>query len=335
MKAMLLRKTAPIEQNPLVFTELPDQEPGPEQVKLRVLSCGICHTDLHTVEGDLRIPKLPVIPGHQVVGEILETGKNVKKFNIGQRIGIPWLYKTCGNCSFCKKGLENLCIDAQFTGLHAFGGYATEMTAHVDYIYPLPETLSPVKTAPLLCGGIIGYRALKLSEIERGGRLGLYGFGGSAHITIQVALAMGCEVFVFTRRKSHRELAKKLGAVWVGGAGDDPPVKMQGSIIFAPAGELVKDALRVLDRGGTLALAGVTMTPIPELDYDEYLYWEKKVRSVANFTREDARDFLKTAGEIPVHTEVKTYPLRDANKALKDLKQSHIDGMGVLIVESG
>lgn len=335
MKAMVLHHTAPVEEKPLKLTDVPEQTPGPDQVKLRVLTCGVCHTDLHTVEGDLNIPELPVIPGHQVVGIVKESGKNVTNFRIGQRIGVPWLYSTCGTCSFCTTGYENLCLKARFTGFHVHGGYADEIVANAGYIYPLPGSLSHSEAAPLLCGGIIGYRALKLSNIKKGQRLGLYGFGGSAHITIQVAVSRGCEVFVFTRSKSHRELARKLGAAWTGKAGDTTSAKcgviMQGSIIFAPAGWLVKEALRDLDRGGTLALAGVTMTPIPELDYDELLYWERTVRSVANFTRQDAVEFLDIAGKLPVKTSVTTYPLEKANEALSDLKESRIDGMGVLV----
>jgi propanol-preferring alcohol dehydrogenase len=332
MKAMVLHDTAPVEEHPLKYSEMPEQTPGPGQVKLRVLVCGVCRTDLHTVEGDLNIPEFPVIPGHQVVGIVKELGKNVTHFQIGQRVGVPWLYLTCGTCSFCRTGYENLCHNARFTGLHAYGGYADEIIVYAGYIYPLPGSLSHSEVAPLLCGGIIGYRALKLSEIKKGQRLGLYGFGGSAHITIQVAVSMGCEVFVFTRSEGHRELARKLGAVWTGKAGDSPGVKMQGSIIFAPAGWLVKDALEELDRGGTLSIAGVTMTPIPELNYDTLLYWERTIRSVANFTRQDAEEFLKIAGELPVKTSVTTYPLVQANKALLDLKKSRIDGMGVLVV---
>jgi propanol-preferring alcohol dehydrogenase len=250
----------------------------------------------------------------------------------GQRVGVPWLYRTCGECEFCERGLENLCEDAQFTGLHVDGGYAEAMVVPQDFAYPIPEDFSNVQAAPLLCAGIIGYRALRLSEVEPGQRLGLYGFGGSAHVTIQVANHWGCEVYVFTRSEGHRRLARKLGAVGVGGAEDDPPEKMHSSIIFAPAGWLVPEALRVLDRGGTLALAGVTMTPIPELNYD-LLYWERTVRSVANFTRQDAEELLQVAAEIPIRSSVETFPMEEANEALLALKRSEIDGSGVLIVE--
>jgi propanol-preferring alcohol dehydrogenase len=247
-------------------------------------------------------------------------------------VGVPWLYRTCGECEFCERGLENLCEDAQFTGLHVDGGYAESMIADQAFAYPLPEGFSDLEAAPLLCAGIIGYRALRLCEIQPGQRLGLYGFGGSAHVTIQVARHWGCEVYVFTRSENHRRHARELGAVWVGGARDDPPAKPQGSIIFAPAGWLVLEALRVLERGGTLSLAGVTMTPIPELDYDRLLYWERGVRSVANFTRQDARELLDLAAEIPIQTTVQRYPLEEANEALLALKRSEIDGTAVLTV---
>jgi len=228
--------------------------------------------------------------------------------------------------------LEHLCADAQFTGLHADGGYAQSMVVPQDFAYPIPEGFSDVQAAPLLCAGIIGYRALRLSEVQPGQRLGLYGFGGSAHVTIQVARYWGCEVYVFTRGEGHRQLARELGAVWVGGAEDTPLAKMHSSIIFAPAGGLVVEALRVLERGGTLSLAGVTMTPIPELDYDQLLYWERTVRSVANFTRQDAEELLRVAAEIPIRSTVQTFPLEAANEALLALKRSEIDGTSVLMV---
>jgi propanol-preferring alcohol dehydrogenase len=297
-----------------------------------VQACGVCRTDLHTVEGDLVLPKLPLIPGHQVVGTVQAHAADATLFEIGQRVGVPWLYRTCDDCAFCRDGLENLCDDAQFTGLHADGGYAEAMVVPQDFAYPIPEGFSNVAAAPLLCAGIIGYRALRLSEIQPSQRLGLYGFGGSAHVTIQVARHWGCEVYVFTRSEGHRRLAQDLGATWVGQAQDTPSVKMHSSIIFAPAGPLVPEALRVLERGGTLALAGVTMTPIPEIKYD-LLYWERTIRSVANFTRQDAHELLQIAAEIPIHTTTQTFPLEEANEALLALKRSEIDGAGVLVIK--
>jgi propanol-preferring alcohol dehydrogenase len=312
--------------------DLPLPEPGAEEIRLRVRACGVCHTDLHTVEGDLPLPKLPLVPGHQVVGIVDAVGEGVRRFTIGQRVGVPWLYRTCGTCEFCQRGMENLCRQARFTGLHADGGYAEAMVVHQDFAYPIPEIFSDESAAPLLCAGIIGYRALRLSGVRPGERLGMWGFGASAHITLQIARHWGCEVYVFTRGEKHRQLAKELGAAWAGSAKDEPPAPVHGGIIFAPAGELVPEALRVLERGGTLALAGVTMTPIPELDYDRLLYWERVVRSVANFTRQDAAEFLQLAAEVPVRTTVQTFPLEAANEALLALKEGRINGAGVLVL---
>ena len=333
MKAMLLRETKPAEERPLELVDLPQPQPGPGEVCLGVRACGVCRTDLHTVEGDLELPKLPLVPGHQIVGVVEERGEGATRFELGQRVGVPWLYKTCGRCAFCQQGLENLCANAQFTGLHADGGYAEAMAVPEDFAYPIPKGFSDVQAAPLLCAGIIGYRALKLSKIEPGQRLGMYGFGGSAHVTIQVARHWGCQVYVFTRSEGHQQLARELGAVWVGQAEDTPPEKLHGAVIFAPAGKLVPEALRVLERGGTAALAGVTMTPIPEIDYDRLLYWERGVRSVANFTRQDAQELLQIAAEIPIETTVQTFRLEEANEALLALKRSEIDGTGVLIIQ--
>ncbi len=335
MKAMLLREPRPAEERPLELTELDLPQPGPGQVRIRVRACGVCRTDLHTVEGDLELERLPLVPGHQVVGVVEALGDGVTRFAEGDRVGVGWLHHTCGVCEFCQRGLENLCREARFTGLHADGGYAEAMVAYQDLAYPIPDGFSDIAAAPLLCAGIIGYRALRLSEVQPGQRLGLYGFGGSAHVTIQVARHWGCEVYVFTRSERHRRLARELGAVWVGGAEDDPPARMNGSIIFAPAGRLVPEALRVLERGGTLALAGVTMTAIPKLDYDRLLYWERTVRSVANFTRQDAEELLAMAAEVPIQTTTQTFALEAANEALLALKHSEINGTGVLVIGGG
>ncbi|MGQ9467035.1 MAG: zinc-dependent alcohol dehydrogenase family protein [Anaerolineae bacterium] len=332
MKAMVLHSPRPAEEAPLEMRDLPLPEPGAEEIRLRIRACGVCHTDLHTVEGDLPLPKLPVVPGHQVVGMVDAIGEKVHRFTVGQRVGVPWLYRTCGTCEFCRRGMENLCRQARFTGLHADGGYAEAMVVHQDFAYPIPEIFSDENAAPLLCAGIIGYRALRLSGVRPGERLGMWGFGASAHITLQIAQHWGCEVYVFTRGERHRHLARELGAAWVGSAKDDPPAPVHGGIIFAPAGGLVPEALRVLERGGTLALAGVTMTPIPELDYDRLLYWERAVRSVANFTRQDAEEFLQLAAQVPVRTTVQTFPLEAANEALLALKEGRINGAGVLVL---
>jgi propanol-preferring alcohol dehydrogenase len=332
MKAMLLKEPRPIEEKPLVMTEVEKLTPGSQEVRLRVLTCGICHTDLHVVEGELPPKKLPIIPGHQIVGIVESVGKRVTRFKVGDKVGVAWLNSTCGKCEFCLKGKGNLCEKARFTGYDVDGGYAEYTVVSQDFAYPIPQGFSDIEAAPLLCAGVIGFRALRLSEIEKGGRLGLFGFGASAHIVTQIARYWGCQVYVFTRGKEHRKLARDLGAVWAGGAEDTPPAKMQSAIIFAPAGRLVLDALRVLEKGGTLALAGIYMTPIPELDYQKHLYYEKTVRSVSNSTRKDAEDLLKVAAEIPIRAEVQEFPLAEANRSLLLLKQGKIQGAGVLRV---
>jgi len=330
MKAMILNHPKPIEENPLELVDIPTPEPKSDEVLIQIKVCGICHTDLHTIEGELLLKKKPIITGHQVVGFVKQTGKDVKRFKPGDLIGVAWLYSTCGTCSFCQEGNENLCEKAQFTGLDVDGGYAQYMVIPEDFAYLIPNGFLEREAAPLLCAGIIGYRALRLSEIKPGQRLGLYGFGASAHVSIQVALHWGCSVYVFTRGKKHQELARKLGATWVGQAKDDPPERLHSSIIFAPAGELVLDALRVLKKGGTLALAGIYMTPIPQMDYGKYLYHERTIRSVANSTRRDGEELLKIAAEIPIHTKTQLFPLEEANQALQALKHGGINGAGVL-----
>lgn len=326
---MVLETPAQIEEQPLRAREYPVPEPKGAEIRIRVNACGLCHTDLHTVEGDLALPRLPVIPGHQIVGVVEAVGPDAIEFREGDRAGVPWLYKTCGRCYFCRSARENLCERAEFTGLHADGGYAEYAVVPNDFAYPVPGGFSDSQAAPLLCAGIIGYRALRLSEVRRGGRLGLYGFGGSAHIAIQVARHWGCEVYVFTRSQEHRALARALGASWTGGADEEPPAALDGAIIFAPAGNLVPEALRVLRRGGTIALAGIYMSPIPVLEYQS-IYHERTIRSVANSTRQDARELLELAREIPIRTEVETFALGRANEALLRLKQSRIRGAGVL-----
>jgi alcohol dehydrogenase, propanol-preferring len=332
MRAMLLKKPKPAEETPLFARDLPLPAPAPGEIRLRVKVCGVCHTDLHTVEGDLKLPKLPVVPGHQIVGVVDALGQGASKFREGDRAGIPWLNWTCGQCRFCRKGLENLCENARFTGLHADGGYAEATVIHEDFAYALPENFSDLEAAPLLCAGIIGYRSLRLSGAQRGDRLGLYGFGASAHLVIQIARHRGCEVYVFTRSENHRKLARELGAAWTGSAEDVPPEKLDAAIIFAPAGRLVLDALRVTEKGGTVALAGITMSAIPEMDYDSLLYDERILRSVANSTREDARDLLRAAAEVPVRTQVQAFKLEEANLALQALKQSKIRGAVALVI---
>lgn len=329
MKSMVLQEPRPVEEAPLSLRDLPTPQPGPGEILLRIRACGVCHTDLHTVEGELSLPKLPVVPGHQVVGTVEEVGEDVTAFRPGDRVGVPWLYSSCGVCAFCRRGEENLCENAQFTGLHVNGGYAEYMVARADYAYPIPERFSDAEAAPLLCAGIIGYRSLRLSEVRPGERLGLFGFGASAHLAIQVARHWGCEVFVFTRSKEHQRLAQDLGAAWVGGPADEPPAPVDRAILFAPSGNLVHNALRALRRGGTLAVNAIHMSPIPELPYS-LLYWERTIRSVANSTRRDAQEFLQVAAEIPVRTTIEEYPLEEANRTLMLLKRGQIKGAAVL-----
>ncbi len=329
MKAMLLKKFSPIEQNPLELVDLLTPKPGPEEILIRNKFCGVCHTDLHTIEGELPEAKLPIVPGHQIVGIVEKVGEKASRFKVGDRVGVAWLYSSCDQCSFCQEGKENLCESARFTGYNVNGGYSQFMVIPEKFAYAIPEGFTDEQASPLLCAGIIGYRALRLSEIKPGQHLGLYGFGASAHVVIQIAAHWGCQVYVFSRSEEHRALAKKLGAFWTGTAKDEPPSKLHSSIIFAPAGELVIDALRVLEKGGTLALAGIYMTPIPEMEY-KYIYYERTLRSVANATRKDGEDLLRNAAEIPIKTTTQLFPLEEANKVLHLLKESKIDGAAVL-----
>jgi len=331
MKAMVLESHSKAENAPLKLMDIPDPVPGKGQVLLRVMACGICHTDLHIMEGEVKPPKLPIVMGHQVVGEVVELGQDVINRRIGDRVGVPWVSSPCDNCGYCYVGEENLCDNIRFTGHDVNGGLAEYMVAPADYIYPIPESFPDIQAAPLLCAGIIGYRALKISEIEKGGTLGLFGFGASAHIAIQIAKYWGAKVFVFTRSENHRKLALELGAEWVGSAEDEPPGKLDSGIIFAPAGYLIPLALKNLRKGGTLALAGIHMDRVPEFPYD-LIYGERKLVSVTNSTREDAEGLLKIAGEIPVMTEVETFTLEQANEAYLKLKSSEIRGAGVIIV---
>jgi propanol-preferring alcohol dehydrogenase len=300
-------------------------------VLVRVHACGVCRTDLHVTEGELAPRKSPIIPGHQVVGVVEGTGDGVTRFRRGDRVGIAWLHSTDGTCEYCRAGRENLCDNATFTGWMVDGGYAEYALGDEQFVYPIPEGFHDLQAAPLLCAGIIGFRALRLAGVERGGRLGIYGFGAAGHVCIQVARHWGAEVYAMTRDARHRELASQLGAAWVGGAADVPPKKLDSAIIFAPAGELVIAALSALKKGGTLALAGIHMSTIPPLDYG-LLYQERVVRSVANNTRRDGEDFLRVAAEIPIHTEVSEYQLEEANRALNALKNDAIRGAAVLRV---
>lgn len=331
MKAIVLRKPAPIESNPLELAEVPKPQPTGSQVLVRVSACGICRTDLHVIEGELTPRKSPVTPGHQIVGVIEAVGEHASMHRIGTRVGIAWLHSTDGTCEYCMAGKENLCNSPTFTGYTVDGGYAEYALGEESFVYPIPDGFSDLAAAPLLCAGIIGFRSLRLSAIERGGRLGLYGFGAAAHVAIQVARHWGAEVYACTRDERHQKLALELGAVWAGGTVAEPPKKLDSAIIFAPAGEIVPAALKALRKGGTLALGGIHMSPIPSFDYD-LLYGERVVRSVANNTRQDGHDFLRVAAEIAVHTETEVFPLEEANRALNALKNDAIRGAAVLKV---
>ncbi|MFN3652994.1 MAG: zinc-dependent alcohol dehydrogenase family protein [Armatimonadota bacterium] len=330
MRAMLLRSPRPVVEAPLELVELPVPEPGPGEVLIRVEVCGVCRTDLHVVEGELPPQRPEIIPGHEVVGRVERHGPGATRFQVGDRVGAAWLYASCGECRYCRRGDENLCLRPTFTGYHAHGGYAEYMVAREAFLYPIPEGVGSREAAPFLCAGIIGYRALRRSEIRPGEPLGLYGFGASAHLVIQIARHWGCPVYVCTRGERHQELARSMGAVWVGPVDALPPEKLRSSILFAPAGELVLGALEALDRGGTLALAGIYMTPIPELNYGRYLFQERSLRSVTANTRQDGEELMRLAAEIPLHTHTTEHPLEAANEALRTLKHDEIRGAAVL-----
>jgi len=331
MLAMRVHAPAPIGTAPLRADEVPEPGPGPGELLVRVHACGVCRTDLHVIEGDLAFPGHPVVPGHQVVGVVAARGAGVGEPREGERVGIAWLRSTCGVCTYCRAGRENLCESARFTGWTDDGGYAELAVVPAAFAYRIPEAFSDVEAAPLLCAGIIGYRALRRSAVKPGQRLGLYGFGSSAHVTLQVALHRGVEVFVATRGEKHRALARELGAAWVGAADDALPVKVDSAIVFAPAGELVPPALRSLEKGGTLALAGIHMSDVPAMGYEPHLFYEKNLTSVTANTREDGRDLLREAAEIPIRPRTEVFALRDANEALRRLKSDGIRGSGVLV----
>jgi alcohol dehydrogenase, propanol-preferring len=333
MKACLLRTPARIEQNPLEYGEVAQPKPDAGQVLVRVQMCGVCRTDLHVIEGELPPKKSPVIPGHQVVGRVEQAGVGATRFAKGARVGIAWLHQADGTCEYCRRGEENLCDAPLFTGYSVDGGYAEWIVAPEAFVYPIPEGLPDEHAAPLLCAGIIGYRCLKMAELGRDAKLGFYGFGAAAHVAIQVANYWGVEVYAATRDQRHQKLAVELGAKWAGGALEAPPTKLDASIVFAPAGEIVPEALKALRKGGRLILGGIHMSDIPSFAYD-LLYQERMIRSVANNTRQDGEDFLKLASEIPIRTHVQVYPLIEANCALNALKNDAIPGAAVLQVQS-
>ena len=355
MKAMLLERIAPIDTSPLKMVDLPMPEPKQGEIRIKVRSCAICRTDLHVIEGDLPRQKMPIVPGHQIVGTVEKLGPVEKgtdsicakhpagrsgkldqspfPFKVGQRVGVAWLRHTCGQCEFCAAKKENLCESARFTGYHADGGYAEYAVAAEAFCYGIPPAFSDIEAAPLLCAGIIGYRSLKRCQLRPGGKLGIYGFGSSAHIVMQIAKHRGCTIYVVTRGEKHRQLARQMGAAWVGEDARQMPEKVDSAIIFAPAGDLVPLALESLQKGGTLSLAGIYMTPIPTLDYQRHVFYERDIHSVTCNTRADGRELLAEAAAIPIHPHTIVYPLADANRALIDLKNDKINGTGVLSIE--
>jgi propanol-preferring alcohol dehydrogenase len=338
MNAVRLYSPSNIETAPLVFEDILIPQPGPGQVRIKVSVCGVCHTDLHIVEGEIHPPHLPLTPGHQVVGVVDAMGEPpAKKQNdlpvlaIGQRVGVPWLHTACGKCEFCKRGEENLCASAQFTGFHVDGGYAEYMLADTRFVLPLPDTLSDEQAAPLLCAGIVGYRSLKKADIQPGEKVGLFGFGASAHLCIQVLRYWDCPVYVFTRSKAHQDHARQLGAAWAGEAGSGGIRDLDRAVIFAPAGELVPVALEKIRPGGTVTINAIHMSDIPSFPY-QTIYGERTLRSVANATYQDGVEFLDMAVKAGIQSTVNIYPLKHANQALLDLKTSKFNGEAVLVV---
>ena len=331
---MIVDTRADVEQKPLRLVDRPIPMPGPGEVLVKVEVCAICRTDLHVIEGELPVHRSPLIPGHQVVGRVERLGEGSARLREGDRVGVAWLHAACGHCPYCRRGDENLCDAPRFTGYDADGGYADYLVAPEAFVYPLPADLNAERIAPLLCAGIIGYRALRRSRIKPGGRLGLYGFGASAHVVIQIARHWGCEVHVATRGEKHRRLALELGAAWAGEAADAPPKRLDAAIVFAPVGELAVAALAALDKGGTVALAGIYMTDVPSLNYERLLFHEKQLCSVTANTRRDGEELLRLAREIPIVTHTESFPLEQANEALIKLKQDGIQGAGVLRVST-
>ena len=349
MKAMILKEICeikikgsartlldlPFKEEPLELTELPMPAPGPGQILVRISVCGLCHTEIDEIEGRLRPAALPLVPGHEIVGKVEALGSDAARFKKGDRVGVAWIYSSCGMCKKCLKGRENLCDKFVATGFNTNGGYSQYIVVNEDFAFPIPENFTDAQAAPLLCAGVIGYRALRLSGLEPGKTLGLYGFGASAHIAIQVAKYWGCQVFVFSRKAhgDHRDLAIKLGADWVGATKDTPPERLDCAIDFTPAGEPVRQALRNLEKGGRVVVNAIRKSDlIPELEYTEHLWHEKELISVANVTRQDVLDFLPLAAEIGIEPEVQGYRIEQANQALAMLKQGIIRGAGVLLI---
>jgi propanol-preferring alcohol dehydrogenase len=332
MRAWAVERPGPVDDGPLVARRRPVPEPGPGQVRVRVRTCGVCRTDLHVAEGDLPVHRPAVVPGHEVVGTVDAAGPGADRFAAGERVGVPWLAHTCGICRFCRRGDENLCLAPAFTGWDRDGGYAQHTVVDEAYAYRLPDAFGDEEAAPLLCAGIIGYRALRASALPPGGRLGIYGFGGSAHIAAQVALHEGATVHVLTRGEAARRLALDLGAASAAGPDDEPPEPLDAAVLFAPAGGLVPVALRALDRGATLAVAGIHLSDVPPLVYERELFYERRLRSVTANTRRDGEEFLALAARIPVRVTTTPYPLAEADRALADLAHGRVRGAAVLRV---
>jgi len=330
MKAMVLKEVFPIETAPLEMIDLPIPVPGPKEILIKISACGVCHTELDQIEGRIR-SRLPIVLGHEIIGKVDRLGPEASRFHMGDSVGIAWIHSACGKCDFCQRGNENLCQEFRATGCDVNGGYAQYTVVSEDFGFLIPSTFSDPEAAPLLCAGAIGYRDLRLCEIKSGQTLGLFGFGASAHIVIQMAKYWGYEVFVFTRSQAHRTLAKRLGASWAGGPEDYPPKKIHGAIDFTPVGETVPIALRTLEKGGRLVIAVIRKrNPIPPMDYAELLWDEREIKSVANITRTDVRDFLSLSSKIPIRPEVQEFELGEANRALSLLKQGEIRGAAVL-----
>jgi len=343
MRAAVLAAPVKIAQRPLQLREIVRPEAGPGEVLLRVRACGVCRTDLHIVEGELAPRRESLIPGHQIVGEVAGWGAqtaadesadrsaSTPPLPLGTRVGVSWVGGTDGQCWYCRHGMENLCDAPTFTGYTVNGGYAEFATARADFVFPLPAALSDLQAAPLLCAGIIGFRSLRVAGVERGERVGLFGFGASAHLAIEVLRHWGCPVYVSTRGESHRKLAERLGAEWVGSETEPPPVELDRAVTFAPSGDVVVAALRSLRKGGVVAINAIHLDRMPEFDYDRLLWGERQLRSVANMTRDDARDFLQLAAEIAIKPKVTTFALEQANDALAAIKNDAIDGAAVLV----
>jgi propanol-preferring alcohol dehydrogenase len=329
MKAAILSSPAPIAERPLQISEVADPRVRSGHVLLRVLACGVCRTDLHIVEGELPPKQLRIIPGHQIVGEVIEGA--VDGIPMGARVGVSWLGGTDGTCPYCQKGMENLCDSPTFTGYTVAGGYAQYAFARNDFVFPLPDALDDLHAAPLLCAGVIGFRSLRVAGVQPGERVGLFGFGASAHLAIAVLQAWKCEVYVSTRGESHRNLAESLGATWVGNEADKPPVELDRALTFAPSGDVVISALSSLRKGGVVAINAIHLDRIPEFNYDTLLWGERQLRSVANMTRDDARDFLALAAQIGLRPKVTVFSLDQANEALTAVKNDAIDGAAVIV----